>query len=103
MKQRYYNDVVAQTVTNSLSTTRIVHKNNRLYRLSDPVFYTDHPPAHWFDYRSPLYVPVKHFAGMRFTTFGFNLAVIWLMTVLMALALYGGWLKKLMEQFAGTN
>lgn len=103
MKQRYYNDVVAQTVTNSLSTTRIVHKNNRLYRLSDPVFYTDHPPTHWLDYRSPLYVPVKHFAGLRFATFGFNLTVIWLMTLLMALALYGGWLKKLMEQFGGQH
>ncbi len=99
LKNKYYNDVVAQTVTNSLSTNRIVAKDGRLHRLSDPVFYTNHQPRHLLDYRTPLYVPSKHFAGMTISTTSFNMAVIWFLTLLLIIALYNDWLKKLFRLF----
>jgi ABC-type multidrug transport system ATPase subunit/uncharacterized tellurite resistance protein B-like protein len=99
LKNKYYNDVVAQTVTNSLSLVRIVQKDGALHRLSDPVFYTNYPVKHLFDYRAPLYVPVKHFAGVFMPTTYFNILVIWAMTLFLTLALYNNWLKRLLRLF----
>ena len=100
MKNKYFNEAVAQTVTNSLSTTRIVAKDGRLHRLSDPVFYTNHQPRHLLDYRTPLYVPIKHFAGITLATTYYNMVVIWFLTLILIIALYNNWLKKLFNLFA---
>ena len=98
-RHTYRNDVIAQTVTGSNSLVRIVNKRHRLHRLSDPVYNTDYKPNNFLDYRAPLYVPVKHFAGFTMPTTIFNLLVVWLMTVLLALALYNDWLKKFFKLF----
>lgn len=99
LMNKYHNDVIAHTVTNSISTTRIAEHRNRLHRLSDPVFDTNHRPRHIFDYRTPLYVPIKHFAGMYMPTTVFNTLVVWLMTLLMGIALYNNWLVRLAKLF----
>jgi ABC-type multidrug transport system ATPase subunit/uncharacterized tellurite resistance protein B-like protein len=99
LKTNHLNDVVAQTVTNAGSLTRIVNKGNELHRLSDPVFDIHYTPSSLLDYRAPLYVPVKHFLGGTFSTTYFNIMVAWFMTLLLSLALYNDWLKKLTQIF----
>lgn len=99
LKNKYHSDVITQTVTNSLSLTRIVQKDGKLHRMSDPIYNTKHYPKFFGDYRTPLYVPIKHFSGVALSTTYYNLIIIWLMTLLMVLALYNDWLKKFFRLF----
>ena len=99
LKRNEYNEFVARTVKNSLSTKRIVRHNNQLARLIDPVFMTDLKPNNLLDYRAPLYVPVKHFLGLEFKTITFNLLAVCFMTGFLALALYRDWLAKTIKFF----
>ena len=99
LKNKYSNEEIAKTVTNSLSPVRIVESDGRLHRMSDPIFYTQFKPRNIIDYRTPLYVPVKHFMGSSLPTTYFNLIVIWLFTIFMILALYNHWLTKLFNLF----
>ena len=99
LKTNHRNDVVAQTVTNGGSLKRIVNKRNELHRLSDPIYDIHYKPGNIFDYRAPLYVPIKHFLGATLPTTYFNILVIWFMTGLLALTLYNDGLKKLSKIF----
>ena len=99
LKNKYHNDVVAQTVTNSLSLRRIEQKDGKLHRISDPIFNTGHQPKFLFDYRTPLYVPIKYLAGIKMSTTYYNIIIIWLMSLFLILALYNDWLKKLFRLF----
>ena len=99
MKNKYQNDVVSQAVTGSNSLVRIVQRGNKLHRLSDPIYNVNYTPVNVLDYRAPLYVPVKHFAGMTIPTTYFNLLVIWFMTLLLVFSLNNDWLKKFFKLF----
>jgi ABC-type multidrug transport system ATPase subunit/uncharacterized tellurite resistance protein B-like protein len=99
LKNKYHNDVIAQMVTNSLSLTRIVQKNGKLNRMSDPIYNTKHYPKFFGDYRTPLYVPIKHISGLALSTTYYNIIIIWLMTLLLILALYNDLLKKFFRLF----
>ena len=99
LKNKYHNDVVAQTVTNSLSLSRIVQKDGKLHRISDPIYNTSHYPKFLGDYRTPLYVPIKYFAGVALSTTYYNIIIIWLLTLFLIISLYNDWLKKLFKLF----
>lgn len=99
LKNKYHNDVIAQTVTNSLSLTRIVQKRGKLHRISDPIYNTNHYPKFLGDYRTPLYVPIKYFAGVSLSTTYYNIIIIWLLTLILILALYNDLLKKFLGLF----
>ena len=99
VKNKYHNDVIAQTVTNSLSLTRIVLKDGKLHRMSDPIYNTEHYPKFPGDYRTPLYVPVKYFFGLSLPTTYYNIIIIWILTIFLILALYNDWLKRFFRLF----
>ncbi|RLD24766.1 MAG: ABC transporter ATP-binding protein [Bacteroidetes bacterium] len=99
LKNKYSNDVIAQTVMNNMSTVRIVEKGGKLHRLSDPIFYSKHQSSNLLDYRTPLYVPVKSMMGVSMNTTYFNIMLIWVMSIIMILALYNNWLRKLFNLF----
>lgn len=99
LKNKYHNDVITQTVTNSLSLRRIEQKDGKLHRISDPIYNTEHKPKFLLDYRTPLYVPVKYLAGVKMSTTYYNILVIWILTMGLILALYNNWLKKFFRLF----
>ncbi len=99
LKKKYHNDIVAQTVTNSLSLSRIVQKDGKLHRLSDPIYNTSHYPKFLGDYRTPLYVPIKYFGGIALSTTYYNIIIIWLMSLFLIITLYNDGLKKLFKLF----
>ncbi|NOS90813.1 MAG: hypothetical protein HOP30_02720, partial [Cyclobacteriaceae bacterium] len=53
-----------------------------------------------FDFRENFYVPQKHFMGRKFDTLYFNIAIIWLMTIILYVTLYLEVLKKLVHALA---
>ncbi len=73
---------------------KVIHSEGQLVRQSDPVFHTETIPGGQLDYRAHFFSPEKQFLGIRFDTFKFNLAVIWLMVFSLFLTLYYDILKK---------
>ncbi|MEQ8927590.1 MAG: ATP-binding cassette domain-containing protein [Fulvivirga sp.] len=98
MKFKYQNEAIVTALLNNTSEFRVIEIDNRLVRKIYPIYYTDHRPDHFFDFRAKFYVPVKHFAGMYFDTFNFNIVVIWLMTMTLFVTLYFDALKKLIKK-----
>jgi hypothetical protein len=95
MKNAHYNDALADLVRNLSTKERIMEFNGRLLQIIDPVFNDPKNPKNLLDYRTHFFAPKKHFLGVYFETYWFNLVVVWAMTLLLYVALYFEWLKKL--------
>jgi ABC-type multidrug transport system ATPase subunit len=95
MKNTHYNDALADLVRNLSTKERIIEFKGRLLQIIDPVFNDPKNPKNLLDYRTHFFAPKKHFLGVYFETYWFNLTVVWAMTLLLYVALYFEWLKKL--------
>ncbi len=64
----------------------------------DPIYLLPEPND-FVSFRAHFYAPKKHFAGLYFDTFWFNMVFIWIMTIIMYITLYFDLLKKLLNIF----
>lgn len=97
VKNRYYNESMADLLTNVSEKNRIIEYNGQLVQQLDHVF-LDPEPDHILDYRAHFFAPRKNFMGYLIDTYGFNLLVIWFMTLVLYGALYFEWLRKLVSR-----
>ena len=97
-KNKYYNESLADFVRNITVKDRIIEFNGELLQQIDPIYNTP-APRHFLDYRTHFFAPTKHFAGVYFDTYGFNLIVIWLMTITFYVTLYFELLRKALSSF----
>ncbi len=90
------NEALNQLVTNSndISGERCMEKDGKLIRRIDLVFYdpdiSNYGSAHF-------YAPRKKMLGLYIDTLYFNVAVIWLMTIILWVTLYYDFFKKTFE------
>ncbi len=98
LKHYNFNENIEKTVTNALTQQRILEKDNKIYQIIDPVFQSIQPTS-YLDYRTPFFAAYKHFMGTTIKTPIFNILAIWLMTLVLIIALYNDWLKKIMNIF----
>lgn len=97
LKNTYDNKVLGDYVTNKSAYKSLIRdENNRFVQKIDPV-YLDPQNTSFLSYRTHFLAPKKPFMGMLFSTFSFNLAVLWIFTLLLYIALYYEWLKKALE------
>lgn len=97
-KRAYQNESLTDLVRKTFEKNKVVQYGNELVQQNDPI-YRDPIPRSLFDFRSHFLAPRKHFLGMYFDTFWFNLAIIWLMTIILYITLYYETLKKLIDYF----
>lgn len=97
MRLKYQNESVNRLVENSSDLVRIVEWRGELVQKIYPIYFEDHRPAHHFDFRENFYVPQKHFMDRKFDTLYFNIAIIWLMTIILYITLYFEVLKRLVH------
>ncbi len=102
-KDRYFNESLSDLVRNQDEKDRIFEYKGRLLQQIDPVFNLGSKPDHYLDYRTHFFAPKKYFLSQYWDTFWFNMTVIWLLTLLMYVALYFEWLKKLISLFDLTS
>ena len=94
LRDNYFNKTVASLVKNSNDPSRIIAYDGKLIQKIYPVF-MDPQPSHFFDFRTQFYSGHKHFGGYIFETFYFNLAIIWLMSIILYATLYFDVLRKI--------
>jgi len=93
-KSRYQNDRINFMVKNIGTEKRIVESNGELVQKIYPIYAKNTEPDHSFDFRVNFYYPEKHFLGSYIDTKFFNVLVIWSMTLMLFIALYYDWLRK---------
>jgi ABC-type multidrug transport system ATPase subunit/uncharacterized tellurite resistance protein B-like protein len=94
-RHQYHNESVAELVKNMGETNRIIERNGRLIQKIFPVYKTPEP-EHLVDFNAQFYMPAKHFLNSDVDTYFFNMGVIWIMTLFLAVTLYYDVLRMIM-------
>jgi ABC-type multidrug transport system ATPase subunit/uncharacterized tellurite resistance protein B-like protein len=95
-KERYHNESIAEFTKNLSEPHRVIEKDGELVQKIYPI-YKDPDPDHMVDFDAQFYMPAKHFLNMNIDTLIFNTAVIWSMTLFLALTLYFDVLRKIID------
>ena len=96
LRKANYNKRMAEFVDNTQSTDRIQVLDDGLSRLVHQI-YNKPGNEHWINLQSKFYAPEKAIFGLVFSTYWVNVAVIWLMTIGLAIILYFDLLKKTVD------
>ena len=98
-EMNYTNDYLTELVTKSIEKNKLIAENGKFVQVVDPI-YKDPKPRNILDFRAHFYSPLKHFGGLYFSTFIFNIMAIWLMTFLLYFTLYFDGFKKMGNLFS---
>jgi ABC-type multidrug transport system ATPase subunit len=93
-QNRYLNESLQDIVTNRTEVQKIIITDDELLQKDDPL-YIDPVGTRFMD--APFYSHKKYFFGTPIDTFWGNILVLWSMTLLLILALYFDWMRKLLE------
>jgi ABC transport system ATP-binding/permease protein len=105
LRDNYHNEGVSDIVRKVYEKNKILEYDHQLVQHYDPI-YQDPFVGDIFTVRAHFYAPEKPFLGKTFDTYWYNMTVIWLLTILLYIALYFEWLKKLInlsERFKKKN
>lgn len=95
MKQKNYNEQVADIVTNKNRINKTIRVGNELVRKKDPVFKIPESNIG----RAHFYAPVKVINNQMVETLWFNVIFIWLTSAILYFTLLAELLRKLMNYF----
>ncbi|MFO7655874.1 MAG: ATP-binding cassette domain-containing protein [Bacteroidales bacterium] len=90
MKQRYYNESLAELVMNKRDNEKIIRYKNRLVRKAEPVFAVPRPKSG----RAHFYSPVKCVGNLMIDTIWFNVLALWFLNIVFFLFLHFGIVRK---------
>ncbi len=102
-KDRYHNESLSDLVRNVNSPHRIIEDQGRLLQTVDPVFNDPTTETGFFNYRTHFFAPRKQFGGVLIDTYYFNIAVIWLMTILLYCCLYYGIFSRIVTKLGSLR
>ncbi len=91
----YYNENVSRLVKNTLDNKKMYRSGNKLVRKTEPIYYIDNDTYLGLD--THFYSPFKKVFNFEMQTYFYNIAVLWLISIFLYIALYFKWLKKLVE------
>lgn len=97
-RNKYHNEAVSDIVKKIYEKNKIMRFKDILVQQVDPIYLLPEPND-FVSFRAHFYAPKKHFAGLYFDTFWFNMVFIWIMTIIMYITLYFDLLKKLLNIF----
>jgi hypothetical protein len=89
-KDDYTNEYLNELVTKSVEKNKIIVKDNRLIQKKDPVFKDS---KNGF-IRTHFFAPNKPIFGKLYDTFGFNILIIWIFSIILYVTLYYDGMKK---------
>ncbi|MBS3805865.1 MAG: ATP-binding cassette domain-containing protein [Bacteroidales bacterium] len=86
-KDWYYNESVADQVKKVFEKNKIIQDDHELVQTIDPIYH-DPEVEGFLNFRAHFFAPRKHFMGVFFSTFWFNVAVVFLMAIILYVTLY---------------
>ncbi len=100
LQDDYENESLGQLLKNQNQIERCIEKDGRLIQLIDPIY---QDPTDSKIGRSHFFAPRKQFFGTYYSTFWFNICVIWLMSVSLMITLYFDVFKKVLDLFGNIK
>ena len=97
-QNNFHNQYLSEYARKVFEKNKILRYKNRLVQQYDPI-YQDPKPKNVLSIRSHFLAPRKHFLGMYFDTFWFNIIVLWIFSLILYITLYYESLKKLINLF----
>lgn len=94
IKELHFNDALNDFATNRNDLTKIINYKNKLVQKSDPIY---NIPLNKPFFGAHFYAPVKVLFGKKIDTIVANIAVTWLMTIILSITLYFDFFRKLIE------
>ncbi|NIK73724.1 ABC-type multidrug transport system ATPase subunit [Thermonema lapsum] len=91
----FYNDALADLAKNANMKDKIEFYKGKFLQHMDPIFQDPTDYKHALDYRAHFMAPRKHFFGRYFDTYHFDVAAIWILTILLYFTLYTDFFNKL--------
>ncbi len=90
------NEALEQFTTNKTDLTKLIEANGYLVQKSDPIYLDPYDKNFW---NAHFYAPRKkiQMLGIYVPTYWANIAVIWLMSIILIITLYFDALKKLLD------
>jgi ABC-type multidrug transport system ATPase subunit len=98
LENDYYNYKLEEIVTKPYERKKILVYNNKLVQNIDPV-YLDPYKKGFLSFRTHFYAPSKYIFGMKCDTFGFNISLVLLSSILLYLTLYFELLGQIVKFF----
>ena len=96
LRDKYQNENLTDIVKNIYTESKIAVIDDQLIQIIDPIFHNpDRSPG--LNYRAHFYAPNKSVFNRYFDTYLFNMAVIWIFTIILYVTLYFESLKKLLS------
>lgn len=90
MRKDYVNEKLEETLTGRYSKHRFIYHKNHILQIDNPVFHVTESRLG----RSHFYAPYKMVLGKRIEVLTYNLAIIWMMVIVLGLLLYTDALRK---------
>jgi len=87
LESKFTNESLNDLVFKTNDKTKIRIGDGKLIQKVDPV-YKDPIPSGKLDFRAHFFAPRKQFMGIYFSTFSFNVILIWVMSLLLFVTLY---------------
>lgn len=100
MVENYNNENLNNLLKNASELNKCIEKDGRLIQQTDPVF---QDPVGSKLGRAHFFAPRKNFLGTFFSTFWFNICVIWMMSIVLIITLYFDVFKKVIDAFGNIN
>ena len=97
LRNSYENEQISLMLKNIQTKRRVITSGNNLVQKIYPIYAKNEFPDSPLDFRTNFYYPEKYFAGMHIDTKVFNLIILWLMTIVLFVAVYFDWLRKLIR------
>ncbi len=101
-RNRFHNEHLDDIVRNIYEKNKILRFKDKLVRQEEPI-YLEPDDSNFIGIRSHFYAPNKYFMGRYYSTFWFNISIIWLMSIGLYPILYYDLLRKLIESLGNKK
>jgi len=101
-RNKFHNENLDDIVRNVYEKNKILRFNDKLIRQEEPI-YMEADDSNFIGIRSHFYAPNKYFLGRYYPTFWFNVAFIWLMSIMLYIPLYYDHLRKILNFFGNIS
>ncbi|MEQ9468081.1 MAG: ATP-binding cassette domain-containing protein [Ekhidna sp.] len=99
LEQKYHNQFLADLLMNRAHLDMVYRGEDQLIQKKDPIYMRPYSSIG----RAHFYAPFKVFGDVEVSTFYFNIAFIWFMTIVLYLSLLDNTLKKIIRFFESVE
>ena len=97
LRNQFENERLGSMIKNIQTKRRVVRSGDELVQKIYPIYAKNEFPSSAVDFRTNFYYPEKYFAGNYIDTKVFNVIIIWIMTIVLFIAVYYDWLRKIVR------